>query len=395
MLAPQLVLAGIAMSVSVTFNILLPVAPVLMERGGPHGAAGAATAALFVGAVAGELLTPWLMSRWSSTRLLVGGQLMTAVPSLAYVLPHPDPWLMLAAAAARGFGMGVAIVVAVVLVGEFTAPERRGRSIGYFSVALTAPGIVVPSIGVALLDAGRADADAVIAFIAGLGGALLVLRLQRPAVPMAAASANPLAAFRRSGLLPLYLGFVVVSSSFGAVITFAPIVLPTSGLGSAAAFLFVAGAARAASRWFAGVLGDRGPGRLVLVASIGVTFIGLIALASHASPPVVIFAAVAFGAGYGAVQTAAYLGMVARGSSDHRNNISALWNSGIDLGASVGGTLIGLGASRYGYAAAIWAIPAVVLISLPLVLMPGRSRGQAEPSGGAQNTTSTSSSSIS
>jgi predicted MFS family arabinose efflux permease len=110
---------------------------------------------------------------------------------------------------------------------------------------------------------------------------------------------------------------------------------------------------------------------------------------------VVVFAAAAFGAGYGAVQTGVYLAMVARGSSAHRNNISALWNSGIDLGASLGGTLLGLAASRYGYAAAIWAIPAVVLISVPLVLVPGRAAGQSEPSGGAQKTTSTSSSSIS
>lgn len=383
------------MSISITFNILLPVVPVLTERGGPHGAAGAATAALFVGAVAGELLTPWLMSRWSSTRLLVGGQLMTAVPSLVYVLPHPDAWLMLAAAAARGFGMGVAIVVAVALVGELTAPDRRGRSIGYFSVALTAPGIVVPSVGVALLNAGRADADALIAFFSGLVGGFLVLQLRQPAMPPQEASANPMAAFRMPGLLSLYLGFVVVSCSFGAVITFAPIVLPASGLGSAAAFLFVAGATRAASRWIAGVLGDQGPGRLVLLGSIAVTILGLIALASHSNALVVIFAAAAFGAGYGAVQTAVYLAMVARGSSDHRNNVSALWNSGIDLGASLGGTLIGLAASRYGYAAAIWAFPALVLISLPLVLLPGRANGQSEPSGGAQKTTSTSSSSIS
>jgi MFS family permease len=94
------VLAGVATCIAVSFNVLLPVVPVLMERSGPHGAAGAATAALFVGAVAGEVLTPWLMSRWSSARLLVAGQLMTAVPSLVYVLPHPQPWLMLAAAAA-------------------------------------------------------------------------------------------------------------------------------------------------------------------------------------------------------------------------------------------------------------------------------------------------------
>src|SRR5713226_3692503 len=120
-LAPQLVLAGIATAVAISFNIMLPVVPVLLEHGGPHGAAGAGTAALFVGAVAGEVLTPWLMSRWSSARLLVGGQLMIAVPSLAYVLPHLDAWLMLAAAAARGLGMGIAIVVAVALVAEFAA----------------------------------------------------------------------------------------------------------------------------------------------------------------------------------------------------------------------------------------------------------------------------------
>jgi predicted MFS family arabinose efflux permease len=390
-----MVLAGIATSVAISFNILLPVVPVLMERRGPHGAAGAATAALFVGAVAGEVLTPWLMSRWPSLRLLAAGQLMTAVPSLVYVLPHPDAWLMLSATAARGLGMGVAIVVAVALVGEFAAPDRRGRSMGYFGFALTAPGVVVPSLAVTLLGAGRADADAVIAFVIGLAGAVLVLKLQRPAPSPDAASANPLAAFRRPGLLALYLAFVLVSCSFGAVITFAPIVLSTSGLGSAAAFLFIAGAARAASRWFAGVLGDRGPSRLVLLGSIGATFLGLVALASDLNSLVVLLAAVAFGAGYGGVQTAIYLAMVARGSSDHRNNISALWNSGIDLGASLGGTLIGLAASRYGYTTAIWLFPALVLISLPLILLPGRARVQSEPSGGAQKTTSTSSSSIS
>ncbi len=273
--------------------------PVLVERGGPHGAAGAATAALFIGAVAGELFTPWLMSRWSSSRLLVGGQLMTAVPSLVYVVPHASAALMLAAACARGLGMGVAIVVSVVLVGEVAAPERRGRSIGYFGLALSAPGIVVPSIGVWLLEAGHVEVDALIAFGIGLVGALLVVSLPRAAAPTPGASTNLLSAFRRPGLLLIFAGFVMVSSSFGAVITFAPIALPATGIGSVAVFLFVAGAARAASRWVAGVLGDRRQGRLVLAASIGVTFVGLVALASRANPVVVVFAAVAFGGGYG------------------------------------------------------------------------------------------------
>ena len=209
-------LAGIATTIAVSFNTLLPVVPVLMERGGPHGAAGAATAALFVGAVAGELITPWLMSRWSSARLLVAGQLMTAVPSLVYALPHPDPRLMLVAAALRGLGMGVAIVVSVALVGELTTPERRGRSIGYYGLALSAPGIILPSIAVTLLEAGRVDVDALVAFVSGVVGTVLVLKLPRRAQPGVQASYNLLEAFRQPGLLMLYLGFVLVSCSFGA-----------------------------------------------------------------------------------------------------------------------------------------------------------------------------------
>ena len=66
------------------------------------------------------------------------------------------------------------------------------------------------------------------------------------------------------------------------------------------------------------------------------------------------------------------LQLPARASKAHRNTTSALWNSGIDLGASLGGTLLGLAASGYGYSTAIWVMPAVVLIAVPLVLLPAK-----------------------
>ena len=153
-------IAALAVCISVNFQILLPVVPVLVERGGPHGMAGAATAALFIGAVAGELSTPWLMSRQRSTRLLIAGQVLTAVPSLVYVIPHAAVSVMIAAASARGLGMGVSIVVSVALLSELTAPGRRGTSIGYFGLALGAPGIVVPTLGVVLLASGHVGVDA-------------------------------------------------------------------------------------------------------------------------------------------------------------------------------------------------------------------------------------------
>ena len=142
------VLAGVALSVSISFSVLLPVAPVLLERSGPPGVAGAATAALFAGAVVGELLTPWLMSWAIAPYLIVAGQLLTAVSSLVYLFPQATASQMLAATGLRGFGMGVSIVVAFALVGQLAAPMRRGRAIGYLGLAISAPGIAFPPIGI-------------------------------------------------------------------------------------------------------------------------------------------------------------------------------------------------------------------------------------------------------
>jgi MFS family permease len=367
------VLAGVGVSISISFSVLLPVAPVLLERIGPHGAAGAATAALFAGAVIGEISTPWLMSRWSSSRLLIAGQLLTAVPSLVFLFPRATAGQMLAAAGLRGLGMGVAIVVAVTLVAEFASPKRRGRAIGYFGLALTAPGIALPPIGVSLLAAGRADAAALVALFSGLAGALLAVGLRGRPVPTPNIATNLFVALSRSHLLLLFGGFVLVSSSFGAIVTYAPLALPPEGLGSAAAFLLVSGATRAVSRWLSGVLGDHQPSRLILIGGIGLTGVGVISLALHGGPALVLIAATAFGTGFGAVKTGAYLAMMERGSNSNWSAISALWNCGIDFGAALGGALFGVSAALYGYANAVWIMPPVLLMSLALVWLPGKS----------------------
>jgi predicted MFS family arabinose efflux permease len=342
----------------------------MAEHIGPHGVAGAATAALFVGAATGELSTPWLMARLRSTHLLVAGQLLTAVPSLIYVLPNPALWAMLAAATTRGLGMGVAIVVSVALLFEITAAHRRGTAIGYYGLALSVPGIFVPAIGVYLLANGRADFDAAIACASGLVGALIALRIPDRPAHVAQASTNLLGVIKRPGLLIVFGGFVLTCCSFGAVITYAPVALPLEGLGSAASFLLISGVTRAASRWLAGVLGDRWPARMVLVGGMALSLAGLVILALQGGSLTVLVAAATYGAGFGAIQTAAFLAMTERGTPSDAGPISALWNSGIDIGGSVGGVLIGLAAAGYGYGAAVWVLPAVTVMSLPLFLWP-------------------------
>jgi len=194
---PTLVLLAAVACFSSSFHTLLPVVPVLLERGGPHGAAGAGTAALFVGTAIGELMTPWLLTFWSPKRLLIGGTLLVAVPSLVYLLPGPPTGLMLTAAAIRGFGTGAAIVVCIALLAELAPSNRRGRSIGYFGLATGLTSIVFPSVGVTLLATGHGGVAAVIAFLGGLGSALLALRLPERSAAAPVFATNILGGARR------------------------------------------------------------------------------------------------------------------------------------------------------------------------------------------------------
>jgi predicted MFS family arabinose efflux permease len=367
---PSFLLAALAVCIAITFQILIPVVPVIVERGGPAGSAGAATSALFLGAVTGELSTPWLLSRWRSTHLLVLGMALTAILSLVYLVPHVPKWAMVAAASGRGIGMGMAIVVSVALVSELSAPHRRGAAIGYYGLAISAPGIFVPSMGVFLLAAGRADIAALIACAVAAAGALLALRIPNRPAQVTDGSTNLLAAIRRPGMLAILAAYILTSLSFGGVVTFAPIALPLEGLGSAASFLLVSGAARAAGRWLGGLVVDRRPPRVVMIGGIVASLAGLVALPLHGGAPAVLFAAVAYGTGYGVAQTAAFLAMTQRGTAADTGAISALWNGGIDLGAALGGAAIGLAAARYGYASAAWVLPVAVVVALPLFLLP-------------------------
>ena len=366
-----MLLAALAVCIAVSFQILLPVVPVMAERQGPHGIAGAATAALFVGAVTGELSTPWLLSRFRSSRLLITAQLLTALPSLVFVLQAPPTWAMLAGAYGRGLAMGVAIVVSVTLLAELTPAHRRGRSIGYYGFALSAPGVFVPSAGVFLLANGRSDIDGVIAFAVGVAGAFIATRIPEPS-HSAQPPANMLATLRRPGMFAVLAGFVLVSCTFGGVFTYAPVALPLQGLGSAATFLLAAGSTRALSRWVAGYIGDRVPARAILLGALPIAVGALIMLALTSAAVWVITAGLLYGIGFGALHTASYLAMNERGTSADSGAISALWNSAVDMGGSLGGTTIGVVAAQYGYGAAAWALPAVALLALPLFLLPAR-----------------------
>lgn len=317
--------------------------------------------------VVAELVAPWLMSVRNPVDLLITGALLMALPSLIIAVPTSSAVLIICAVAIRGLGMGITVVVSVAKTMELSAPNRRGRTIGYVGLASGLPGIVCPPIGVALADAKLAPVAVLLSCGAGVLGAGVAALLPREARRGTDLRLNPLSALRRPGLITVAIALVLASCTYGGILTYVPIVLSGSGPTSAAMFFLVMGITRAVGRWGSGIFADSYSIRAILVAGLALAGGGLIAIANGSPPFATVVGAIAYGVGSGAVQSGAYLTMAQRTVSSERNAVSALWNAAIDVGSATGGGIMGVSAAIYGFRAAFWLWPLIIAAALPFI----------------------------
>jgi len=160
---------------------------------------------------------------------------------------------------------------------------------------------------------------------------------------------------RRVG--PSMIILLSVTLSGGALMTFLPQLVPSSGLAALCLFLISLGAAF--SRWLAGSLADRAGPKPFLVPLLLLTGLGMAGVAwwVYRAPPVwaLLLAVTVVGLGYGALQNLTLLVAFQAVSRDRVNQASAAWNMGFDAGT-------GLGALVTGYLATAFSFPAAYLV---------------------------------
>ncbi len=358
---------GIAVLLSIGFAVLLPVIPVVVERRGHAGDAGAATAALLATTVLSEFLAPALMARFSSRFLVIGGMLLVGLPCLAYLIPNLDVRLILLATSARGVGFGVAGVVCMAITARQSAPESRGVAMGLYGTAFTLPLVVFPPLGLFLLGAGLGSVAAGTACAAGVAGAIAGLWLTDDP-----AGASPLQLRKllpHAAVLAVLPTLIIVNMTFGAVVSFIPVVLPVGGLLSAATFLLVSGIARVIGRLVSGVLADRFSPQVVMLGGAVAAMAGLAALPLGRSAPLVLVGATVYGLGAGSVQTAGFIAMLKTGRNTDIRVVSGAWNTAVDIGTGSGAAVLGLVAASFGYAVVLWVLPLVAAAAVPAALL--------------------------
>jgi predicted MFS family arabinose efflux permease len=129
------------------------------------------------------------------------------------------------------------------------------------------------------------------------------------------------------------------------------------------------------SRWSGGWLVDRFGSHALLLPGSAASFVGLTLLASaHGHPAFVPAAAVLIGSGSGLLMTSSQLDMLARGGPHNLAVSTSVWNIAIDCGVGLGGVLLGVVAAAYGYGAAFWVLPFVMVAAVVVMLVEPRAR---------------------
>lgn len=348
--------------------LLLSVVPLYAAALGAREAeAGLTTGVFMFSTVAAQLGMPWLLTRIGYRAALAAGLLFLGLPALLYPLTA-ELLALLAVTLARGVGFGIVTVVGSAVIAELFPEYRRGEGVGLYGIAVGLPTLLCLPLGVWLAE----NVGFSVVFLAGALAPLLGL-LAVGGVSVVSPEAHMsggevVRGLSRGRLLRPTLMLAAVTVGMGAVITFLPLSVSGSGLGSAATGLFLLGAFSTAARWWAGRLSDRYGASGLLAPGLLAAALGLVALAgSDSSSLLLVAGASAFGIGYGVMQNATLILMLGRVERSEYGLASALWNIAFDAGTGAGAFALGFVVQTAGFGPALGVGAALISMTLLVV----------------------------
>lgn len=359
----------------VTFSCLVAVGAVLpvMPRyiHGPLGA-GDVAVGVVIGcyAFAGLLVRP-LAGRLADRRgrkptLLIGAAL-SALAGLLY-LPALGIGGLIVARLVLGTGEGTLYTAGSSWAIDLAPPERRGRVLGLYGLAVWGGLSVGPLAGELLLDLGGYEAVWLFAAAMPALGALLVVRAADPFRPADHVEPHPLIAPEAVGP-----GVTIALASLGyaTVAAFIVLHLDARGVGHGATVFAALAVSLVVSRLALGDLPDRvGAARVAMVAA-GTEAVGLALLALAHGLAAAVLGAILIGGAFSLLNPSLMLIAVNRVDDGARGAVMGTFTAFFDAGVGLGAPLAGLAAFLTDYQgaflfAAAMSVASALLITLTL-----------------------------
>jgi MFS family permease len=318
-------------------------------------------------AITGLLLRP-VAGRLADTRgrkpmVLVGAVLVT-IGGLLY-LPNLGIAGLIAARLVLGAGEGTVYTAGSAWIVDLAPPERRGRVLGLYGLAVWGGLSVGPLLGQLILDQGGYHAVWIFAAAMPALGALIAATARDPFVPRAHAEPHPLIAPEAVGP-----GLAIALASFGyaAVATFIVLHLEARGVGHGATVFGAFAAMIVITRLVIGDLPDRVGATPVAVAATLGEAAGLVLIAVAHSLLVALLGGVAMGAAFSLLNPSLMLIALGRVSESARGAAMGTYTAFFDAGVGLGAPLAGLVAALSDYEGAFFFAAAVSGCSALLIL---------------------------
>ncbi len=340
----------------------LPVLPRYVR--GPIGstdlAVGMVTGAFAVTGLAFRPLAGHIADARGRRITVIAGALVTALAGVLYFVPAGVPGLIVARLF-LGAGEGMVFTAGSAWVVDLAPPDRRGRLIGLYGLAIWSGLSLGPPIGELLLHAS--SFELVWAFAAGapLVGAVIASRIPERFIPTGGARARgPLIA--RESLRPgsiLALGVV----GFAAISAFLVLLLDQRDIGHGAETFAAFAATVVLVRLLGGDLPDRvGPVPCAIGATLVEAF-GLALIAAASTPAMAIVGAMVMGGAYSTLYPSLALIALEQVPEERRGVTLGTFTAFFDIGVGLGSGLVGVAASLGGYGAAFWVAVGCALLA--------------------------------
>jgi MFS family permease len=338
------------------YAALVPLLPHYADEFGlSKGQAGLLVGAYALGAFIGAIPGGIAAARFGPRRAVVSGLLLMAVASAGFGFAGSAAELGIARLA-QGFGSALSWAGALAWLVAGTPKERRGEMLGTAIGAAIFGALLGPAVGATAEAVGTRPAFLA---VGGVALALVVWALRTP--PVASEPQSPralLPAIRQPLLLRALWLMVLPALLFGVVAVLVPLELDRGGWSAAAIAALFVGAA-AVEMFVAPLLGRfsdrRGrllPLRLALTGAILVTIGLALAGEPYAIAPLVVAAAIAFGAFWAPAMALLSDGADSIGLAQGLafGLMNAAWGGGNSLGPALGGGLADVAGDAVPYA---------------------------------------------
>ena len=345
----------------------LPVLPryVSGPLGGSDFDVGIVTGSFAITGLACRPLAGRLADQRGRRLVVILGSLSTALAGILYFVPAGVGGLIVARLF-LGAGEGAVYTAGAAWVVDMTPPERRGRIIGLYGLAIWGGLALGPPIGELILQTTSYEMVWAFAAATPLLGALLALRIPENFVPRTEKQTDR-RLISREALRP-GIGLSLAIVGYATMAAFVVLHLDEQGIGHGAAVFTAFAVSVVGMRVIGGGLPDRF-GSIPCVIGAGlVEAAGLLTIASAGSVPVAVLGAVAMGSGFSLLFPSLALLVVNRVPEDRRGAAMGTFTAFFDLGMGVGSPIAGIAAAIGGYQAAFVLAALCALGTIPLAL---------------------------